>query len=169
MPKALLYTGCLLFFFSVLIINTSVGLSLDSHLLHWLSTQRNEPLNRIAMALSWIGSLAIVVFLSMVLIFFLALQKKYVMIGLISAGIFGSISLSWLAKYLVARPRPEQMYHLVTSVGDAFPSAHSCYAASLSCAMLYAFWHTTSIYVLRYVALCWLLIMGASRIYLGVH
>lgn len=69
----------------------------------------------------------------------------------------------------IDRPRPLEFYHLVQSYGASFPSGHSLYAATLaSLALLLCQQHRYRLFVIL-IATLWIMVMGISRVYLGVH
>ena len=169
MPYLLLIIGCFLLFFSVLILKTPTLLTLDLTIVEWASRHRTEELNQITTLLSAVGGMPFVLFFTTLWCLALWRYKKYSYIFLICLGLFGSGAIAWLLKYWIARPRPPEMLHLVQSYGASFPSAHSVYAAALSCLVLYLYQtHSKSIYICSFAVL-WLLVMGCSRVYLGVH
>ena len=96
-------------------------------------------------------------------------HEKYQHVVFIALGLVGSIAIVWLLKYLVSRPRPPEMYHLVESYGASFPSAHSMYAATLGCLAIYLSRKHPQHHIIWFCAVLWLVIMGLSRVYLGVH
>ena len=78
-----------------------------------------------------------------------------------------------IIKHSVARPRPDTSLHMVTQGGYSFPSGHSMTAvifygvlAIIICSMLKTF-HKKILVVLLTTML--VLILGFSRIYVGVH
>lgn len=169
MPYMLLIIGCFLLFFSVLILNTPALLAFDFAIVEWLSTHRTEELNQITTLLSVVGGMPFVLFLTTLWCFTLGWYKKYIDIFLICLGLLGSGAIAWLLKYWIARPRPPEMLHLVQSYGASFPSAHSVYAAALSCLLIYLYRdHSKSTYICSF-AIVWFILMGCSRVYLGVH
>jgi phosphatidylglycerophosphatase B/undecaprenyl-diphosphatase len=169
MPYLLLIIGCFLLFFSVLILKTPTLLTLDLTIVEWASLHRTEELNQITTLLSAVGGMPFVLFFTTLWCLALWRYKKHSYIFLICLGLFGSGAIAWLLKYWIARPRPPEMLHLVQSYGASFPSAHSVYAAALSCLVLYLYQtHSKSIYICSFAVL-WLLVMGCSRVYLGVH
>ena len=136
MPKILLYLGSLLFIISVLVLNIPSWQQVDFAIVEFVSTQRTAHLNLLAITLSVLGGLPFVLFLTCLCCFYLAWYKKYAKIVFISVGLVVSIALSWLLKYLFARPRPPEALHLVETFGASFPSAHSFYAATLGCLVI---------------------------------
>jgi undecaprenyl-diphosphatase len=169
MPYCLLLLGCLLLFFSILILNLPILIELDQHSVMAFSQHRTELFNHIASSLSIVGSTPFVLFLITLCCFFLAWYKKYSKIYLFGLGLIGSSMCTWLIKYLIAKPRPPEIYHLVESYGSSFPSAHSCYAAALAaCILLVSQKHSLYRYFALFAVL-WMFAMGISRVYLGVH
>ena len=167
MPYWLLFLGCFLLFFSLLLFITPLGQSLDFELVMWLSRNRIDDLDQIARWLSFLGGTPCVLFFSALWCLHLAWYKNYTKINFISLGLIGSIGLIWLLKVLIARPRPPEIYHLVASYGASFPSAHSGYAAALVGLILLTRSSYSSYIV--FFAMLWWVMMGSSRVYLGVH
>lgn len=83
-------------------------------------------------------------------------------------------ALIWLAKFLVNRPRPEPVGATAAILSDSsFPSGHVLYATVFYGFLLYLAWLHLRPSALRTALLVILalpvLLMGASRVYLGVH
>ena len=169
MPYLLLIIGCFLLFFSVLILNTPRLLSFDLAIVEWASRHRTESLNQITTLLSAIGGMPVVLFFTTLWCFYLTWYKKYTYILLICLGLVGSGALAWLLKYWIARPRPPEIFHLVQSYGASFPSAHSVYAAALSGLVIYLYREHSKYSYIYCFAVIWFILMGCSRVYLGVH
>ena len=134
-----------------------------------MSQHRTVQLNTISITLSVMGGMPFVLFLTTIWCLHQAWCKKYTNIVFTSLGLIGSIATVWLLKYIISRPRPPEMYHLVNSYGASFPSAHSIYAAALGCLAIYLSQKHPQHTLICLCAFIWLLIMGISRIYLGVH
>lgn len=103
---------------------------------------------------------------------FIAL-KDWRSLQLFLASLLGEVVLVNLMKDFFARPRPDFVPHLVEATSGSFPSGHSASAAAvyLTIAALIAI-HVKRRAVRRYVyaaAVLVILIIGVSRIYLGVH
>lgn len=94
-------------------------------------------------------------------------RLKHTLFILIS--MVGVANLSWLLKVFVNRPRPMLWPRLVLDYGASFPSGHSVYAAAFACVFMILFWRTRWRIVVAVFALAWMLLMGLSRVYLGVH
>lgn len=161
----------LLFLGIFLSVLSSLMLKIDDSLLIFAEHLRNGHLNSIAVILSKSGGMPAMLLLFGLCALFFIYKKKFYTLSFLCIGTFGSIAIGWVLKFLVDRPRPSVVSHLVPSYGASFPSAHSIYAASLACITLYLIRHLSSsrrLFLLLFVG-CWAMVMGLSRIYLGVH
>lgn len=80
--------------------------------------------------------------------------------------------LNLLLKNIVERPRPEG-YRLIAETGYSFPSGHSMVSSAFYGLIIYFIWKNVKNEKLKYIS-CVLLgllivLIGISRIYLGVH
>ena len=169
MHYLLLIVGILFLIFSVLFLDIATLSQLDVLAIEWISGYRTEFLNQINQSLSVIGGMPFVLFLSTLWCIALLWYKKHTSVIFICIGIIGGILLAWLLKFAIARPRPPESLHLVESFGSSFPSAHSLYAACLACLAIYMYRQHSRFTIIMIGAGLWMLMMGISRVYLGVH
>ncbi|GAB3040991.1 phosphatase PAP2 family protein [Acinetobacter apis] len=174
MPYYLLALGLTLLLIGVFIFHVESLHSLDQNLMMIAEHHRVDWLNPIAITLSKLGGMPAMLVCCALLICWLLFKKKtnaalYLCISFIGAG-----SLGWVFKFIIDRTRPDMVMHLVKSYGSSFPSAHSIYAAAISCFVaLFIVYEkhipsnlaTTALVVV----FAWTIFMGASRVYLGVH
>lgn len=80
-----------------------------------------------------------------------------------------SAALMYAAKSAFRRPRPEFWPRIVTENGASFPSGHSTYAAAMAAVFILLYWKTPQRLPVTAAALLFALLMGISRIILGVH
>jgi undecaprenyl-diphosphatase len=104
---------------------------------------------------------------------YLALERKHGRMWLVVAAAAGGGILSTTMKEIFARGRPDAVPHLVAVGSPSFPSGHAMLAAViyLTLGALLARFATrrrTKVYLLTVAALLTFLV-GASRVYLGVH
>ena len=169
MHYLLLIVGILFLIFSALFLDIATLSQLDVLAIEWISGYRTEFLNQINQSLSVIGGMPFVLFLSTLWCIFLLWYKKHASVIFICIGIIGGILLGWLLKFSIARSRPAESFHLVESYGSSFPSAHSVYAACLGCLAVFIYRQHPRHTIIWMGAGAWMLIMGISRVYLGVH
>lgn len=90
----------------------------------------------------------------------------------VSINLIGAVALNLLLKSIIQRPRPDG-FRLVAESGYSFPSGHSMVSMAFFGLVIWMVWHYHRHDVMRYVwcAVFSLIIVmvGISRIYLGVH
>lgn len=104
---------------------------------------------------------------------YLALERKHGRMWLVAAAAAGGGLLSTTMKELFARGRPDVVPHLVAVASPSFPSGHAMLAAIIYLTLgallaRFAARRRTKVYLLTVAALLTFLV-GASRVYLGVH
>ncbi len=141
----------------------------DQSTIVWMSLHRTTFLDEIAVTLSLMGGLGPVLLFCGICCFKQLLDKSYIHVAFIGLAILGSSSIGWILKDLLHRPRPDATFAMVDTYGASFPSAHSLYAVVTAYILLFIFHKHTYIKVIAIFSGLWLLLMGLSRIYLGVH
>ena len=147
--------------------------AMDSSVLHAMSEQRSPWLTVAALDVTALGSITLVVlFSAFTFVVLLVLRDKMGALQLLVASAGASV-LTIVTKNLLERIRPQEAQQLIVVSGFSYPSGHS-----VSTSALYL---TIAIIASRYiqhsgaraalfVAVSVVLIMiGASRVYLGVH
>jgi len=123
--------------------------------------------------LTALGGTAVLLLASLAVIGFLLLQRKHGMALLMVLSVGGGLLLSTLLKQGFNRPRPDLVPHGSYVMTASFPSGHSMLSAVVfltvgSLLARYTGTRRLKIYVLSLSVLATLLV-GLSRIYLGVH
>lgn len=120
-----------------------------------------------------LGSASVLVLLTTATIIYFLLVRRWATALLIFVAVAGGQVLSSLLKVGIDRPRPELVSHLVSETSLSFPSGHAMLSAVTyltlgSLAARFLPGRVTKIYVLSLAVLVALLV-GVSRVYLGVH
>jgi undecaprenyl-diphosphatase len=120
-----------------------------------------------------LGSAAVLIFFTAVVIFYLMIVRKPAAALFVFVSVAGGQLLSSVLKLGVDRPRPELVSHLADVHTLSFPSGHAMMSAVtyLTLGALLARTMPSAalrIYVLGVAVLATFLV-GASRVYLGVH
>ena len=120
-----------------------------------------------------LGSFTVVSFVTLVSVGYLLIDAKRAAALFVLVAIAGGVVLSEALKHLFARPRPELVAHLVEVQTASFPSGHAMLSAVtyLTLGALLArilSRKRLKAYVIS-VAILLALLIGASRVYLGVH
>jgi undecaprenyl-diphosphatase len=126
-----------------------------------------------ALDLTALGGFAVIALASLAALGLLALQRKWGALGLVFVSIVGGAGVSVVLKAFFDRARPQVVPHLVQVSSPSFPSGHSMLAAVtyLTLGALLARtardWRSKC-YIFG-VALALTVVIGLTRIYLGVH
>lgn len=120
-----------------------------------------------------LGSASVLVLITTATIIYFLLARRWATALLIFVAVAGGQVLSSLLKVGIDRPRPELVSHLVTETSLSFPSGHAMLSAVTyltlgSLAARFLPGRVAKIYVLSLSVLVAVLV-GVSRIYLGVH
>ncbi len=119
------------------------------------------------------GSTFALIFISLVVFFWLLMTKRPHAALLLSIALIGGALLNYALKFLFDRPRPDLVAHGTEVFTLSFPSSHAMLSATV--------YLTLGVMVMRYssalrlkiyamsVALLLAVLVGVSRVYLGVH
>jgi undecaprenyl-diphosphatase len=142
----------------------------------WLILQIQQPesdfLTSVMKVISYIGSKSIVILIVSVNIICFIIFKHYWEIGVLIVAVLGSAALNHVLKQLFTRTRPD-IHPIITETGYSFPSGHSMNAFTLYGIVAVLLWT----YIPSRIGRSWLIgfsllmivVIGLSRIYLGVH
>lgn len=126
-----------------------------------------------AVELTSLASTPVVLLITIAAAGYLLIDRRVRMAGLVVVSVGGGMIASTLLKYTFARPRPDLVPHIVDAYTSSFPSGHAT-AAAVAYLTLGGIlsWsqqrRRMKIYILS-VAIGLTLIIGMTRVYLGVH
>ncbi len=154
------------------IVNTEPMVQVDAHFTTWLFQGRTSRLSRFLYAMTWFGSQYATVGLALMGSVVLLWQRKRRYVGILWLLLGGVAGLVQLGKRTFDRARPlEVAYYPET--GYSFPSGHSATAMTLYGLLAYWWIRRLPTHLLQVVvglgATGLILVVGFSRIYLGVH
>src|SRR5208283_295642 len=161
-PLYLLAIACLLFIFGLLAQTVMEGKSsaFDRSIILAFRDHGNPSapigpawVQETARDLTSLGSIIVLVIITLAIAGYLFLARKQAAAWLMLVAVFGGIALSDLLKFAFGRPRPDFISPAARVFTTSFPSGHATLSA---------------ITYLTIAALLTILI-GVSRIYLGVH
>jgi len=145
----------------------------DAPVINIIQSFENDILTNIMIVLSFIGSLEMVIFITLIslVVFYFLFGFKKELFFIVAVSI-GSTLLNVLLKRIFQRERPD-MNRLIEVTGYSFPSGHSMAAFTLYVTLAFIIWsHIESKFgrSLIIVAVSIIILgIGISRIYLGVH
>lgn len=130
-------------------------------------------LEEVARDFTSFGSIAVLVFVLLAAVGYLHLRGKKRTILLMVSAVLGGGAISFLLKFAFDRPRPELLTPLAHTVTPSFPSGHALLAATTYLtlgALLARVQPDRGLKVyLMFLAILLAMIVGITRVYLGVH
>lgn len=154
----------------IMVRNSSEGILFDVGVLDYLHNNTNPTLFSIMKFISFIGSWYFLLPVLAIIIINGLRKNKYYISKLLLASSLGSWILNYVLKYIFHRTRPLD-YALVKQGGLSYPSGHSMVTITMYLTIAYLLSRKFEdkkelIYLL---AITYILLMGISRMYLGVH
>jgi undecaprenyl-diphosphatase len=99
----------------------------------------------------------------------LAYRKKWQAFTQVAFGIAGAALLNLILKTLFERDRPHLWQWIVHESSYSFPSGHATMTAALAFTLMLLAWRTKYRYVAVVGGICYMILIGLTRMYLGVH
>jgi undecaprenyl-diphosphatase len=145
----------------------------DQHTLNFILDHRADWISRVARLVTQVGSTWVVTVVIVVAATILLRRHRYLDAGFVAVSSIGTAILVAIAKQIIGRPRPAVSHRRVAATGAAFPSGHAaqsvaCYGA-LAVIVVIATRRTKIRWSASLGAVTIALIVGTSRVYLGVH
>lgn len=120
-----------------------------------------------------LGGTAILVLVTSLVIAFLMISGKWQIALFVFAAVAGGQVVSSLLKFGIDRPRPDLVPHLMVETSQSFPSGHAMMSAvtylTLGSLLARIVQHRSQKIFLLAVAVLLTVMVGVSRIYIGVH
>ncbi len=130
-------------------------------------------LHHVARDITALGGMSVVPMITAAVLGFLALSRKWHTAALVAVSVLGGLAMSMGLKQIFARDRPALVPHLDQVYTSSFPSGHSMLSAVTYLTLGALLARTTKDRVLKIyfltLASTLALLIGASRVYLGVH
>jgi len=167
--KKMLFLICIvLFLFICEDVFTEEIIKMDSIGYNIMNSIRSDNLTKIVKVITNMGSAAVLISINAIILIFVKNKK----IGLSLLGNLCLITiLNQLGKFVFQRPRP--IYKLIEEVGYSFPSGHSMISMAFYGYLIYIIYKYIKNKYIKYSLMTFLsliiILIGLSRIYLGVH
>ena len=146
--------------------------SYDRPVWQWFIDHRSGPLTAFFKTLTTVGSTVGMAVLAVIAVVILVVRRRWADGALVAAVGAGTSLIIVVVKHIVGRTRPPIDQRLVTEVNQSFPSGHALASAAVLGVVVVAFWPRLDrpwrVPAATVAALLALLI-GISRLYLGVH
>jgi len=162
-------TSFLFFIIIALFLIIQDNLKIDAYVYNMIKPCISPFMTNVFKIITWFGSgIGIIIFTTIFL--FLLKNNRYKIAMLIN--LVSSILLNQGLKHIFMRERPKELF-LIEETGFSFPSGHSSIAIAFYGFLIYIVWKKFQNKKLKYIFITILssliLLIGISRIYLGVH
>lgn len=148
------------------------GILFDQIIMDCIHGNSNQMVFEIMKTISFLGSERFLFPVLGTIIVYLIIKKRYYIAGLLLTSSLGSWVVNFILKKLFRRTRPLE-YFLVGQGGLSYPSGHSMVTMTMFLTIAYLFTRKNQnkhdnrrIWVFATV---YILLMGVSRVFLGVH
>jgi membrane-associated phospholipid phosphatase len=141
----------------------------DAPVLNWMHAMATPARERFFVLMSQLGYLWGVVPLDLLVLLSLALRRRFRDSLFFGIAVIGSAALNIFAKNHYARLRPDLWLSLRPETTYSFPSGHAMGSATLGVALIILCWPTRWRWPITVASLAFVLLVGVSRVYLGVH
>lgn len=141
----------------------------DVPILQFAHSLAREGYDRFFVAISQLGYLYGVVPFDIAFVLALSLLRRFREATYAAIALGGSALLNIAAKQAFARDRPSLWESIAPEHNYSFPSGHAMGSATLACVLTLLAWHTRWRWPVAVIAAAFVLLVGLSRVYLGVH
>lgn len=145
------------------------ALVFDEPLLWWAQQLSSPWLDGFALALAKLGYAYGVIPLDVALVLGLLGLRRWRQAGFASVGFIGSALLNIAAKQFFQRERPSLWLSIAPESTYSFPSGHAMGSMTLAAVLIALAWPTRWRWPMAGLAALFTLLVGLSRVYLGVH
>jgi membrane-associated phospholipid phosphatase len=143
--------------------------STDEAILLAVHAQSSHALDTFFKIITYLGDPALALLIGLVLGITLLLKGRTQQALVMGLVIGGSTLLTSLLKTSFERARPDLWMRFANELSYSFPSGHAAASSILALVALYFFWHARFRRLLIAVCVLYVLMIGLSRLYLGVH
>lgn len=154
-------------------VTSGSTLAFDDAVLRWVGTRRAPTLDALMLEITSLGTASVVTMVVGVAALFLWLNQHKHSAILLFVSTFGGVILNNLLKLGFSRPRPEIIPWGAKATFYSFPSGHAMSATVVYSTVAYLAARLQRTHAARasimFVAALIIFIIGASRVYLGVH
>jgi undecaprenyl-diphosphatase len=156
-----------------MVISTNTIGTLDSEIALWAYSLRNRGLTDFMINLTNLADVigVVVILLTSALFFYIKKDNKYTII--LATTTLMNNGIVYIGKILIHRSRPSSEIALVTETSYSFPSGHSIMAIAFFGLLFYfliSYIRNRPLKIISiFLAILFVLTIGFSRVYLGVH
>jgi len=144
-------------------------LDYDEQYLLAINERANPTLDTFFTFVTDLGGVLAVSLVTIGLLLYFLRKKLYYKALLVAAGVGGAALLNVISKASFARERPDLWGQLISESTFSFPSGHAMGSSALAFTIIALLWKTRWRVLALVLGVLYLVMIGFSRLYLGVH
>jgi membrane-associated phospholipid phosphatase len=145
------------------------ALAFDEALLRFMQHQATPALDRLMLLASTLGSGLWVTPIDVLVCAVLLFRRRWIDALFWTLATGGASLINMLAKHSYGRIRPDLWPSLAPETSFSFPSGHAMQSMALAAGLIVLLWPTAARWWVVLLGATFTLLVGTSRVYLGVH
>lgn len=141
----------------------------DNQILTWLHHLASPGLNGVAITVTNLGSPQVIITATVALAITLYIRHQRRNMAILLSGLGGAALLNVILKIIFSRHRPTLWKSVLPETDFSFPSGHAMLSSALILCLIYILWPTKWRAAAIVAGIAYVLAVGLSRLYLGVH
>lgn len=142
---------------------------LDTQIIMALHRAASSPLTSFMKFITHGGDVIFILIFTILLVGFLFMQKRRSDASAVLASVGGAAFINVVLKIFFQRTRPSLFVAFVNEKSFSFPSGHAMGSSALAFSLVIMSWRTKYRWLAVSLAVAYVLLIGISRVYLGVH
>jgi membrane-associated phospholipid phosphatase len=141
----------------------------DTAVLRAVNDQSTSFFDTFFIAITQVGGVVGIIAITAALLVVLIKKRHFAKALILGATVAGAALLNVILKLIFERTRPDLWEQLVVETSYSFPSGHAMASAALAGAVIAICWSTRFRWLAIIFSVSFILLIGFSRLYLGVH
>lgn len=141
----------------------------DAAIQAWTHSLSAPWLDVLLALLTQLGGVMAIVVIAAGLVLILLSRGRQRMASIVLFGVGGAAVINTILKLIFERTRPDVWEHLVVEHSYSFPSGHAMASSALALAVIAITWRTRWRWLTLVAGSAYVILIGFSRVYLGVH
>jgi membrane-associated phospholipid phosphatase len=142
---------------------------IDEAILQAINGYSSSFWDRFFVIITQFGGVLGIITLAAGLLLLLIRRKHYKKALIVGVSVGGAALLNLALKFIFERSRPDLWEQLIVEHSFSFPSGHAMISAALALSVIFIFWKTRYRWVTLVGGSLFIILIGFSRLYLGVH
>ncbi len=145
------------------------GFFFDNPVLLFLHQHATSGWDAVMIFFTTIGSARVIVPFNILVLLLLMFKKQQARVWFWVLVVGGAALMNLLAKHAFSRTRPDLWLSMLPETTFSFPSGHAMQSMAVACGVVALLWETRWRGIAIFIAIPFVIAVGVSRMYLGVH